>query len=306
MWLKKTVGITLVITLSGIVGLAAGALAFTKPPTVTVITPDDTIRKVAKDTASKKPNLVEQSSSSKDSTNSDGTTTNTTSPSDQALTQPNTPSSPVANPLAPTPKPGPVSPAPNPGSPQKPVVSLSISPAVIQVGGSATLQWSSTNSPTSCSASGAWSGAKPASGSQNTGTMSAGSFVYTISCANGGGTGTTSVTLTVNAPPTNYCGGLSPCIGVAQMSQHATQTDCWGYSSYRTGGSYPRVYDLVKAYNGTSKHRQSNVGFWAKCGTDITNCLNGNNACGSKTLDHSTNYLLQYSSPFGYYDPRKP
>lgn len=90
------------------------------------------------------------------------------------------------------------------------------------------------------------------------------------------------------------------------MAQHASQAACWGYTTYRTGGSYPRTYDLVKAYNGTSKHRQANVGFWAKCGGDITHCVDGQAACGSVTKDHSADKLLQYSSPNGYYDSRKP
>src|SRR5688572_27952500 len=52
-----------------------------------------------------------------------------------------------------------------------PTVTLSASPTTISPGGSGTLTWTSTNA-TSCTASGAWSGAKPVSGSQS-GTLNA-------------------------------------------------------------------------------------------------------------------------------------
>lgn len=311
MWLKKAVGVTLVIALSGIFGLSFGAIAFTKAPTVTMINPDGSTKQVTPDEAAVNPNLVEHSTSSDGESDTTQNQTadppapsnDTTAPDKTNPPEATTPnsgsdsSSPASNPT-PSPSPAPTTP--------KPVVSLSIAPSVITSGGSSTLQWSASNGPTSCMASSSWSGAKSSSGSQSTGAKTTGSYTYTLTCSNAGGSGSTSVTQTVNAPPINYCGGLSPCYGMSQMAQHASQSTCWGYSTYRTGGSYPRTYDLIKAYNGTSKHRQAGVSFWAKCGNDITNCINGQTTCGTKVRNHSASDLLNYSSPNGYYDPRKP
>lgn len=77
-----------------------------------------------------------------------------------------------------------------------PVVTLAVSPASVAVGQSATLTWSSSDT-TSCTASGAWSGAKALSGDAVV-TPAAGSYTYTLSCiATGGTTGTASATLAV-------------------------------------------------------------------------------------------------------------
>ena len=65
-----------------------------------------------------------------------------------------------------------------------PAVSLAATPLSVTSGGSSTLTWSSTNA-TSCTASGAWSGAKATSGSQSTGPLTASSS-FTLTC-----TGTT-------------------------------------------------------------------------------------------------------------------
>jgi hypothetical protein len=57
-----------------------------------------------------------------------------------------------------------------------------------------TLSWSSTNA-TSCTASGAWSGSKPLSGSASTGRLLA-TETYILTCSNSGG-GSTSAMATV-------------------------------------------------------------------------------------------------------------
>ncbi len=87
--------------------------------------------------------------------------------------------------------------------PDPPVVSLTVSPSSIYVGNSSTLSWSATNSPSSCTASGSWSGVKSASGTTGTGIKnSTGTYAYTLSCVNAGGTGYASnVPLTVTNPP---------------------------------------------------------------------------------------------------------
>jgi len=56
--------------------------------------------------------------------------------------------------------------------PPLPTASLSASPTTVSSGGEAVLTWSSTNA-TSCTASGGWTGAQAASGTQSTGALTA-------------------------------------------------------------------------------------------------------------------------------------
>ena len=78
--------------------------------------------------------------------------------------------------------------------------SLSASPTSIAYGAASTITWSSTNA-TSCTAGGAWSGAKATSGSVGTGALTA-SQTYTLYCTGAGGNSATqSVTVAVGAAP---------------------------------------------------------------------------------------------------------
>lgn len=88
---------------------------------------------------------------------------------------------------------------------------------------SATLSWVTSNNPTSCTASGSWSGAKAASGgSQSIGPLTGPqNYIYTLTCTNAGGNGSDSVTINVTAPPrcpppsrpdqTKYCASQDSC-----------------------------------------------------------------------------------------------
>jgi hypothetical protein len=80
-----------------------------------------------------------------------------------------------------------------------PVVSIGAT-SPIESGASSTITWSSTGA-TSCTASDAWSGAKPTSGSANTGALSTKS-TYTLTCKGEGGETTKSITVDVKAPST--------------------------------------------------------------------------------------------------------
>ena len=82
--------------------------------------------------------------------------------------------------------------------PPVPTASLGASPSTIDEGQSSTLTWSSTDA-TSCSASGAWSGAKATSGSQSVTPGSSAS--YTITCTGAGGSANDSATVTVIPAP---------------------------------------------------------------------------------------------------------
>src|SRR6266436_1279394 len=69
--------------------------------------------------------------------------------------------------------------------PNAPSVSINASPSTVANGSSSKLRWSSSNA-TSCSASGAWSGSEPTSGSQSTGPVTA-NATYTLTCTGAGG-----------------------------------------------------------------------------------------------------------------------
>ena len=84
--------------------------------------------------------------------------------------------------------------------------SLTLSPAAVTVGQSATLSWSSI-STISCSASGSWSGTQATSGTLSVTPASAGSSTYTLSCTGPGGTNASSVVLSAAAAGKSSGGG---------------------------------------------------------------------------------------------------
>jgi hypothetical protein len=86
--------------------------------------------------------------------------------------------------------PPPPAPAPN--------VSLSASPASVASGARSRLTWSADNS-TACTASGAWSGSKAVTGSEQTAVLTT-DATFALSCAGPGGATARSITVTVTAP----------------------------------------------------------------------------------------------------------
>ena len=79
--------------------------------------------------------------------------------------------------------------------------SYSNGPITVAYNGTAQLNWTTSNA-TSCTASGAWSGSKTASGGTQTLNNLTVSGTYTLTCANqGGNTSPDSVTINVSAPP---------------------------------------------------------------------------------------------------------
>src|SRR5258708_15237765 len=91
-----------------------------------------------------------------------------------------------------------------------PTVAISADPSIVPSGGSTTLTWTSTGA-TACTASGAWSGTEPVSGTQSTGALSA-DATYTLTCTGAGGNATQSATVSVRStpPPTgSSCSGTS-------------------------------------------------------------------------------------------------
>lgn len=79
-----------------------------------------------------------------------------------------------------------------------PTVTFSATPTSLLSGETSTLTWSSTNA-TSCSASGAWSGTEPTSGTQTLHPTT--TSTYTLACTGNGGSASQSVTVSIITPP---------------------------------------------------------------------------------------------------------
>jgi hypothetical protein len=80
--------------------------------------------------------------------------------------------------------------------PPVPTVNLSLTPASVAAGQPSSLTWSTTNA-TSCTASGAWTGAQSSSGSIQVSQASAGTYFYSLACTGAGGTASGAVTLAI-------------------------------------------------------------------------------------------------------------
>lgn len=200
-----------------------------------------------------------------------------------------------------------------------PVVTVTVNPTSITTGSSANLSWNATGSPSSCTAGGSWSGTKAASGGPvTTGTMStAGTYIYSLSCTNAGGTGSGQASLTVSNPAPVYCGGLSPCYGPSTLALHNGPGDCWGWNltwvvnitSFR-----PSHLGGIKSGSTSTIENAS-----ATCNHDIHTILTGGagitgykDASGATTHGHQnatnnnsgSSALSSYR--VGYYDSTKP
>lgn len=151
-----------------------------------------------------------------------------------------------------------------------PVVTLTASPISGVVNTvNPTLTWTTTNSPTSCTASGDWSGSQAVGGgSQSMGILTtAKTYTYTLTCTNAGGTSvpvsaTVSVTAAVVAPvitltasPTSGAvNTVTPTITwtTANSPTSCTASNSWSGSKSVAGGSQTlAVLTTVKTYTYT-------------------------------------------------------
>jgi uncharacterized protein (TIGR03118 family) len=124
-----------------------------------------------------------------------------------------------------------------PSPPLAPTVMLSVQPTTITAGQSVTLTWSTTNAA-SCTASGAWSGTEPASGTQVLSPSTSGTNTFTLSCTaptgntyagGGGGAAAASATLTVNAASTFAVTNLvSDTAGTDAVTTDSNLVNPWG------------------------------------------------------------------------------
>jgi hypothetical protein len=90
-------------------------------------------------------------------------------------------------------------------APSLPTVTMTALPTKINVGESARIDWSSTNA-TACTASGAWSGSKAATGNEVIGSLTTQS-TFNLECTGPGGSATAKVTVDVSSQSGNGGGG---------------------------------------------------------------------------------------------------
>ncbi|MFA7216648.1 MAG: PA14 domain-containing protein [Candidatus Paceibacterota bacterium] len=157
-------------------------------------------------------------------------------------------------------------------------VSLSASPtSMTYPSNSSTLTWTTTGSPTSCTAGGSWSGSKSASGgSQGVSVASAGVYTYSVTCSKSGLADVSSTaTITVNGvSPITVSFSASPSTMTSPSSQttlnwsttgnpdSCTATGAWSGSKNTTSGFEGRsglsvgtyVYGLTCKKAGTTDY----------------------------------------------------
>lgn len=113
-----------------------------------------------------------------------------------------------------------------------PVVTLNANPTSGTVNSvNPTLTWSATNNPTSCTASGDWTGSKSSSGTQAQGVLtSVRAYTYTLTCTNDGGSGSDTATVQVTSP-TSYTVSVCPSHPNGTITPSGTSTVAAGGTS---------------------------------------------------------------------------
>ena len=90
-------------------------------------------------------------------------------------------------------------------APSLPTVTLTADPARVGTGGTTRLTWASTNA-TQCTASGAWSGTKAATGDESTAALTTQS-TFNLECVGPGGASSAQLVVNVNSPNAGGGGG---------------------------------------------------------------------------------------------------
>lgn len=143
--------------------------------------------------------------------------------------------------------------------PNRPVVSLSVSPSSTTTGTPVTISWSATNSPTSCTASGDWSGSitPTSSGTRSFTPSSAKTYLFSLSCTNAGGDGfQNNIPLTVTNP-------AAPVVTISTTPISVT-----------TGGSANITWSATNNPTSCTAGGTGWSGTKAKSGTQSTGALN--------------------------------
>lgn len=138
-----------------------------------------------------------------------------------------------------------------------PTVSVTVAPASITQGQSATLTWSASDG-TTCTASGGWSGTQATSGTQSVTPTSAGSVTYSLACSGGAysGSSTQSATLTVAAASAfSNTALVANAAGSSAKTVDAKLVNGWGIAFGTTSPVWVanRGTDTSTLYNGNGK-----------------------------------------------------
>ena len=206
---------------------------------------------------------------------------------------------------------------------EPPTVTLTAKPDAITSGGFSAISWSATGNPKTCVASDAWKGDKTETGAESTGRISSpGTYTYTLTCTNEGGSNKASAVVAVGAaaaPPSpvvpkstttvtasKYCSGSSPCYGPREVGQHASGGNCWGWNG-------DRVYNITQLDSAFHKAKSgiNSIEVTQVCGKDLAPALNGSVSAGGQTRDHnptSKSNADRNEIPYfvGYFDNTKP
>lgn len=208
-----------------------------------------------------------------------------------------------------------------------PVVSITAKPNTTSAGNFSALSWSATGNPDNCSASDAWTGVKTPFGSESTGRIpSPGTYTYTLTCTNKGGTAKVSAIVAVGAaaalPPAapktsygnttvsttaSYCGGASPCYGPHDVAAHKSSGNCWGWN----GNRVINISGLDAGFH-VAKSGISSIEINQVCGKDLAPALGGSvGADGQPGRNHNPTTKANADSnvrPYfvGYFDNSKP
>jgi hypothetical protein len=140
------------------------------------------------------------------------------------------------------------------GAPPAASVTITVDPTTITLGESATITWSTNG--TTCTADGAWSGAKASSGSETVTPAMAGTFTYLLTCTGGayGQSQQYSATLTVN-PVTGFISTplVSGLVGSAALSTDANLTNPRGIAFAPNTPAQILGSRMSSAYDGNGK-----------------------------------------------------
>ncbi|MCC7160634.1 hypothetical protein IT399_02865 [Candidatus Nomurabacteria bacterium] len=146
-----------------------------------------------------------------------------------------------------------------------PVVTISADPSSGLVNiVNPTLYWSATNNPTSCTASGDWSGAKAVNGSESQGVLtSAKVYTYKMTCTNTYGTSTEAVAtvnssataigpdLVASAPAPSSVNINTPVNLVSTISNIGNQASNYGHANEPNYLGFANEFQVSDAPNGT-------------------------------------------------------
>jgi uncharacterized protein (TIGR03118 family) len=140
------------------------------------------------------------------------------------------------------------------GAPPAASVTITVDPTTITLGESATITWSTNG--TTCTADGAWSGAKASSGSETVTPAMAGTFTYLLTCTGGayGQSQQYSATLTVN-PVTGFTSTplVSGFAGTAALTTDANLTNPRGIAFAPNTPAQVLGSRMSSAYDGNGK-----------------------------------------------------